>query len=93
MAIGKKQTVRSPRKSLRVRTRPEEPADRFTMDTGTLQANRLIADFMKTSSRVEQYLQQKGPLTALQYESIATTLEGVRTFLLTWRTHYRTGKR
>ncbi|MGE0274379.1 MAG: hypothetical protein AB7R40_03010 [Nitrospiraceae bacterium] len=44
---------------------------------------------MKASSRVEQYLQAKRPLTDLQYDSIATTTDGLRTFLLTWRTHFR----
>lgn len=59
------------------------------IDAASLATNRLIADFMKASSRVEQYLQAKRPLTDLQYDSIATTTDGLRTFLLTWRTHFR----
>ena len=54
-----------------------------------LGAGRMIVGFMKISARVEQYLQRKGPLTDVQYDSIVTTIEGLRTFLLTWRTHFR----
>jgi hypothetical protein len=48
----------------------------------------MVADFMKVSSDVERYLQQKQPLTDVQHESIATTLQGLRTLLATWRTHF-----
>ncbi|WP_447598169.1 hypothetical protein [Nitrospira sp. Nam80] len=61
-------------------------------DAEALQAGRMIVEFMKTSARVEHYLQKKRPLTDLQYDSIATTVEGLRTFLLTWRTHFHSVK-
>ncbi|WP_447598193.1 hypothetical protein [Nitrospira sp. Nam80] len=43
---------------------------------------------MKVSSDVERYLQQKQPLTDVQLESIATTIQGLQTLLETWRTHF-----
>ena len=48
----------------------------------------MVADFMKVSSDVERYLQQKKPLTDLQHESIVTTIHGLETMLATWRTHF-----
>jgi hypothetical protein len=93
MPREKQQTVGSSRKALRGRAELKKPVDRLTMDTAPLEVNRLIADFMKISTRLERYLHKKGPLTDLQYESLSTTLEGLETFLLTWRTHFRTGKR
>lgn len=94
MPIEKKRITRPRKKNMRRAPMSEKPAAQLTMmNTGTLQANRLIADFMKASNRLEQYLHKKGPLTDLQYESVETTLEGLRTFLLTWRTHFRAGRR
>ena len=59
------------------------------IDAASLATNRMIVDFMKASARVEQYLQEKRPLNDLQYGSIATTVDGLRTFLMTWHTHFR----
>jgi hypothetical protein len=58
------------------------------LDAEAVQTNQMIADFMKTSSNVERHLQQKHPLTSLQYESIVTTIQGLETLLATWRTHF-----
>jgi hypothetical protein len=95
MSLDKKPTLGRGRKGLHGRIALDQAAGRPTMmNIGTLKANRLIADFMKISNGVEQYLHHKGPLTTdLQYDSVPTTLEGLRTFLLTWRTQFRTGKR
>jgi hypothetical protein len=64
----------------------QKPVQR--LDRAAVRANRMVADFMKVSSDVERYLQQKQPLTDVQHESIATTLQGLRTLLATWRTHF-----
>jgi hypothetical protein len=58
----------------------------------TVQANALIAALMKVSSRVESYLHRKQPLTDLQYQSIATTVEGLQTFLHALKTHFKKGR-
>ena len=85
-----KRPVKQRRNGSDVSAKLKEPAGRLTLGrTGTLRANRLIADFMQASNRVEQYLHKKGPLTDLQYESITTTVDGLRTFLQTWKTHFR----
>jgi hypothetical protein len=88
--LREKKQLKHRRNSSGVSAKLKEPAGRLTLrHTGTLRANRLIADFMTASNRVEQYLHKKGPLTDLQYESITTTVDGLRTFLQTWKTHFR----
>ena len=58
------------------------------LDRAAVRTNQMVADFMKVSSDVERYLQQKKPLTDLQHESIVTTIHGLETLLATWRTHF-----
>jgi hypothetical protein len=50
-----------------------------------LDAQRLIANLMSASAPREMYLQQGKPLTDLQMESLALTIEGLQTFLDVWR--------
>jgi hypothetical protein len=46
---------------------------------------KLIAHFMSASAPLERYLQQGKPLTALQLESISLTIDGLFTYLDTWK--------
>ena len=48
-------------------------------------AQELIAKFMAASSPLEAYLQQKGPMTDVQLESLSVTLESLQTFLQIWK--------
>ncbi len=77
-------------KSARRRAGPRRRETRQVLDVTAVRTNRMIADFMKTSSNVERHLQQKRSLTELQYDSIVTTIQGLETMLATWRTHFRT---
>ena len=61
---------------------------RETVDGRAVKVNEVIADFMKASSRLERFLQQKSELTPLQQQSIAITIDALRTFWETWRTHF-----
>jgi hypothetical protein len=47
--------------------------------------NRGIADFMSASVPIEQHLQQGGRLTSVQLESIVQTVNGLQTFLDSWK--------
>ena len=49
------------------------------------EVQRMIADFMKASAPLETYLQQRGPLTPLQIESITLTVSGLQTFINVWK--------
>lgn len=90
MRREKRQPVKQRRNRSDVSAKSKEPAGRLTLGhPSTVRANRLIADFMTASNSLEQYLHKKGPLTDLQYESITTTVDGLRTFLQTWKTHFR----
>ena len=46
--------------------------------------DRLIANFMTASTPLEKYLLKGQPLTALQLQSVSTTLDGLRISLDTW---------
>src|ERR671910_30479 len=50
-----------------------------------IETQKLIAHFMSASAPLERYLQQGKPLTALQLESISLTIDGLFTFLDTWK--------
>ncbi len=79
MSMSRDKTRRGPSSS-------QKPIQR--LDRAPVRTNRMVADFMKVSSDVERYLQQKQPLTDVQLESIATTIQGLQTLLETWRTHF-----
>jgi len=53
--------------------------------TDTPNPLRLVADFMTASTPLEQYLQQGGPLTDLQVESVSITVGNLQTFLVIWK--------
>jgi hypothetical protein len=50
-----------------------------------LESQRLISNFIAASAPLETYLQQGGPLTPLQVESITLTMSGLQTFLDVWK--------
>lgn len=50
-----------------------------------MSAHRIIADFMKASTPIEQHLQLGRPLATLQLDSISLTVEGLETFLSIWK--------
>jgi hypothetical protein len=50
-----------------------------------VETQKLIAHFMSASAPLERYLQQGRPLTALQLESISLTIDGLFTYLDTWK--------
>jgi hypothetical protein len=75
---------RKPAKAPRPAPRGRRPDD---VDARAVTVNEIIADFMKASSRLERFLYEKGELTALQQQSIETTIDALRTFWQTWRTH------
>ena len=52
--------------------------DRMTTD-------RIVTDFMTASAHLESYLQQSGPLTAVQRDAIANTMQGLQTFFDIWK--------
>ena len=52
--------------------------DRMTTD-------RIVTDFMTASAHLESYLQQRGPLTAVQQDAIANTMQGLQTFFDLWK--------
>ena len=56
-----------------------------TRMTNEPKAHRLVADFMTASTPLEQYLQQGGPLTDLQVESVSITVKNLQTFLDIWK--------
>jgi hypothetical protein len=55
------------------------------MDTDSIRIQRLIATFMSASAPVEKYLQQGGPLTAQEFDSLSLTISGLQTFLDVWK--------
>lgn len=55
------------------------------MDTDLIPSHRLLANFMSASSPIEKYLQEGGPLTVLELESLSLTISGLQTFLDTWK--------
>jgi hypothetical protein len=46
---------------------------------------RLIAEFLSSSTPVEQYLKRGGPLTDLQLEALSLTVDSLQTFLDIWK--------
>jgi hypothetical protein len=48
------------------------------------EVDRLVADFMKASTPLETYLQQRRHLTRLQLQSITNTIDGLKIFLDLW---------
>jgi hypothetical protein len=55
------------------------------------ETDRLIAQFVKASNEVEQYLHHGGSLTPLQYQTITTTVMGLRTFIERWISERKPG--
>jgi hypothetical protein len=47
--------------------------------------DRLVAEFITASAHLEAHLQQKGPLTAVQEDAVANTIQGLQTFFDLWR--------
>jgi hypothetical protein len=50
-----------------------------------MQVQRMVTDFIKASTPLEAYLQQGGPLSSLQLDSVAATVSGLQTFLDIWK--------
>jgi len=50
-------------------------------------ANKIIANFMKASTALETYLHKVGALTALQEQSVNTTIISLRTLFDLWKMH------
>ncbi len=50
-------------------------------------ANKIIANFMKASTALETYLHKGGALTALQEQSVNTTIISLRTLFDLWKMH------
>ena len=46
---------------------------------------RLIAQFLSSSTPVEEYLKRGGPLTDLQLEALSLTVDSLQTFLDIWK--------
>jgi hypothetical protein len=55
------------------------------IDEEHLRIQHLVADFMGVSTKMERHLQQRGPLTQLQVESLTLTISSLQTFLDTWK--------
>ena len=58
------------------------------MNNEELQTNQLLATFMSASAPMEAYLQQGGPLTPLQLQSLTLTIDGLQSFLNRWVEKY-----
>ena len=52
-------------------------------------ADKKIARFLKASNDVEQYLHADEPLTALQQQTIETTIMGLQTLMASWARKHR----
>jgi uncharacterized membrane protein len=50
-----------------------------------IESEGLIARFMTASTPVEVYLQQHGPLSPLELDSLTLTLRSLQTFLDIWK--------
>ena len=48
-------------------------------------SHRLIAEFLSSSTPVEEYLKRGGPLTDLQLEALSLTVDSLQTFLDIWK--------
>ncbi len=48
------------------------------------QAGKKIASLLKASNALEKYLQEDGPLTPLEHQTIETTIMGLQTLLGSW---------
>jgi len=48
-------------------------------------ARRIIAQFLSSSTPIEEYLKRGGPLTHLQLESLTLTVDSLQTFLDIWK--------
>lgn len=55
------------------------------MDSG----HRILANFMSASAPVEKYLQEDGPFTAQELESLSLTISGLQTFLDIWKRKHK----
>ena len=53
------------------------------------QADKKIAKFLDVSNDLEQYLHTDGPLTALEHQTIETTIMGLQTLLESWTRKHR----
>ena len=53
-------------------------------DKKTVDADKMIARFLKASTDLEQYLHGDGPLTPLHQQTIDTTILGLRTMMDSW---------
>ena len=49
-----------------------------------MEADKVIAKFLKASTDLEQYLHGDGPLTQLHHQTIETTILGLRTMMDSW---------
>jgi hypothetical protein len=54
------------------------------------QAYRLIADLLKSTTPLGQYLKEGGPLTTLELESLTLTVASLKTFITVWKAQYGT---
>jgi hypothetical protein len=53
------------------------------------EAHKIIANYMKASTALETYLHKNGALTALQEQSVYTTIATTRTLFDAWRRRTR----
>ena len=53
-----------------------------------IRLERLLADFMATTTGLEKYLKEGRPLRPLQFESMYLTVSMLQTFLTTWKLRY-----
>ena len=54
------------------------------MDTDMIPSHRLLANFMSASTPIEKYLQENGPLTVQELDSLSLTISNLQTFLDIW---------
>ena len=55
------------------------------IDPPAIESQGLIARFMAASTPVEVYLQQHGPLSPLELDSLTQTVKSLQTFLDMWK--------
>jgi len=54
--------------------------------------DRIVAEFVTASAHLESYLQQQGPLTPVQEDAVANTIQGLQTFFDIWKIKARTSR-
>jgi hypothetical protein len=55
--------------------------------------HRLIAKLMAASSPIEKHLQEGGPLTVRELESLSLTISSLQTFLDLWKRRHKATSR